>query len=336
MRRDNSRLTAKKALPSGHGAGVSVAIVGLGRWGSALALALHAAGVSVAEVAVRGRPDAAQKRLARAIGAPISSWNEAELGADLIWLCVADGEIAGVAAELASRWRQGKRPRVVLHSSGVLGSDVLAPVQKLGVAVGSAHPFRSFPQRAVGSASLRGVFFGVEGEVAAVKAARALISRMGGEAFSVDTKNKALYHAFGSLSSGLLVTLLAAAEHAGGKAGIAPKSVAKLVRSLAGGTFANWHKNGAAASFSGPIVRGDAETIRLHLASLQGTPELEAIYRALTGYAIEHLPGRNNSELRALLGEKQFAKKAPGAKQFKQQREAGKGRVVNQSKRGRG
>jgi predicted short-subunit dehydrogenase-like oxidoreductase (DUF2520 family) len=203
----------------------------------------------------------------------------------------------------------------LLHASGVLGSEVLAPVRKLGVATASAHPFKSFPQRAAGTASLGGVFFGVEGDAAAVKAARALISAMGGEAFSVDARGKALYHAFGSFASPLLVALLSAAQHAGERAGVAPKTVEKLLRSLAGGTFANWHERGAAASFSGPIVRGDAETIRLHLASLEGTPELAAIYRALTEHAVGRLPGARKSELRAALqrgGTRSGKKRADG------------------------
>jgi predicted short-subunit dehydrogenase-like oxidoreductase (DUF2520 family) len=334
MRLNDSRATAKKALQARHGPVASVAIVGLGRLGSALALALHAAGITVADIVVRGKPDAAQKKLARAVGARTSSWREAEFDADVVWLCVADGEIAGVAKDLAERWRsQRRKPRLVLHSSGVWSSDVLAPIRRVGIATGSAHPFRSFPKSAVTSASLHGVFFGVEGDAIALKASRALISKMGGEAFFVDAKSKPLYHAFGSLSSGLLVALLASAEEAGARSGIAPNTVAKLMRSLAGGTFANWDKNGAAGSFSGPIVRGDAETIRLHLASLQSTPELAAIYGALTGYAIEHLPGRNKSELRALLGEKQFARKRSSTKQSKLQRVGA--RAVSQSKRGR-
>jgi predicted short-subunit dehydrogenase-like oxidoreductase (DUF2520 family) len=329
MRPDNSRWMVKRASVGGR----SVTIVGLGRLGSALALALHGAGVSVGELVVRGTPDASQRKLARAVGARISAWRDADLDADLIWLCVADGEIGSLATELASRWKTQKKPRVVLHSSGVLGSGVLAPAKKIGVAVGSAHPFRSFPQRAVKAASMRGTLFGVEGDAAAVTAARGLISKIGGEAFSVDAESKALYHAFGSFASPLLVALLAAAEEAGGRAGVARKTVAKLMRSLAGGTFANWDRNGAAGSFSGPIVRGDVETIRLHLASLQGTPELAAIYRALSGYAVEHLPGQQKSELRAVLNETRFAKTAPGKKQSKKRVGA---RAVSQSKRGRG
>jgi predicted short-subunit dehydrogenase-like oxidoreductase (DUF2520 family) len=339
MRPTDSRAMARKASAGGRSLSRSVAIVGLGKFGTALALALDAAGVPVAELVVRGVADASQKKLALVVGARISSWRDAGLDADLVWLCVADGEIGSLAAELAARWKSGKRPQVLLHSSGVLGSGVLAPVKKLGTAAGSAHPFRSFPQRAVATASLRGVLFGVEGDAAAVRAARSLVLKMGGEAFSVNARSKALYHATGSFASGLMVALLAAAAEAGGRAGIAPKTVAKLLRSLAGGTFQNWYRNGAAASFGGPIVRGDVETIRLHLASLQGTPELAAIYRALSGYAVEHLPGEKKSQLRAELQETRFARTVPGRKPAdrgqSKKKHAG-ARAVSQSKRGRG
>lgn len=317
MSANDSRRTPSKLRQRSHETSGSVAIAGLGNWGTALAWALHGAGIRITELVVRGQPDAAEKKLAKTLGAVLTEWRSATPQADVVWLCMADGQIEAAASELAKRWRKnGRPPRVVLHSSGVLGSEVLGDLHEPGVAVGSAHPFASFPQRR--AVQLTGTFFGIEGDAAAVKAARRLVGRMGGNAFTVPTGSKALYHAFGTMASPLLVALLQVAQETGERAGIAPRTVAELLRSLAGGTFENWHKNGAAASFSGPISRGDAETIALHLASLRGTPELDAIYRALAGYAVERLSTQNKDQLRKVL---------------RSDRKTGK--QVKQSKRGR-
>ena len=309
----------------------TVSIVGLGRWGSALALALHAAGVRVQELVVRGAPDEAQEKLARGLGAKIAAWRASSLFADVVWLCVADAEIAALTAELGERWRGSDRvPRILLHSSGVLSSEVLDGARQRGVAVASVHPFRSFPRRAeVDEANsdgglLRGVLFGVEGEPAALKAAETLIGQVGGEAFAIAAEKKSLYHAFGSFASPLLVSLLAAAEEVGERAGIAPEVAARMLRSLAGGTFENWSRNGTHGSFSGPVSRGDSETIALHLTSLEGAPELDVIYRALTAYAIAHLPVEKHGELWTVLAQKQNEQAPKKRKSIK---------AVSQSKR---
>ena len=66
-------------------------------------------------------------------------------------------------------------------------------------------------------------------------------------------------------------------------------------------TLNNYAQLGPAASFSGPVVRGDVGTIRLHLQSLRKTPEARRAYAALIGAATEYLPARNAAEIRELL-----------------------------------
>jgi predicted short-subunit dehydrogenase-like oxidoreductase (DUF2520 family) len=198
-------------------------------------------------------------------------------------------------------------PQVFLHTSAGHSYRELAPLKQLGAAIGSAHPARSFP--APMRVSLAGTYFAIEGDAAARKAASAMVARIGGVAFPLRTKDKALYHASCVLSSGLLVAHLAAAEAMAAAAGV-PKSVApRLIASLSGGTFANWQQRGAAKSFTGPVPRGDIETLSAQLASVNGMPELDAIYHTLTEFAVRHLPAGKRAELLALLNDNRAAGK---------------------------
>jgi predicted short-subunit dehydrogenase-like oxidoreductase (DUF2520 family) len=241
----------------------------------------------------------------------LTEWKDwRQTSAEVLWLCVADAGIAAAAKELARRWSaNSKQPKLVLHVSGSQSSAELAPLKRLGVMVASAHPFKSFPQPVkncgVGNAApFAGTWFGLEGEAAAVRVAAKMVKAMGGRTFVLKAKDKALYHSFGGLASPMLVSLLAAAEEAGIRAGVPKATARELIVTLAGGTFANWAQNGPQKSFSGPISRGDAETIERHLASLSAVPEVEKIYRALAGYAVGHLPVKRRERMEAALRSK--------------------------------
>jgi predicted short-subunit dehydrogenase-like oxidoreductase (DUF2520 family) len=280
----------------------AVAVIGIGNVGTALASALHGAGVTVSDLVVHHAPTAGQTKLAKEIGAKLIRLNAWQVSEDrVVWICVPDDQLAPLVKKLAVKLPVGSASRsVFLHTSGVRSYRELAMLKSRSVAIGAAHPFRSFPRAE--RTELAGTYFAVEGDSRAREAATAMVWRMGGIPFALTPGvDKARYHAFGAFASPLLTTLLAAAEELGEQAGIPADVVPKLLASLAGGTFANWQRYGAARGFSGPIPRGDIETIALHLASLTGMPQLDALYRALSLYAAEHLPARQRPALLKLL-----------------------------------
>lgn len=275
-----------------------VAIIGVGNVGTALAWALHQSGARVAELVVRRAATAQQKKLATDCGArlvTLDDWKDSE--ACTVWICVPDDALANVAEQIART--PGTKKHIYLHTSGARSYRDLAPLKQLGASIGAAHPFRSFPRPQ--RVELDGTFFAVEGDSPAREAATALVRRTGAVPFALQTKDKALYHAFGAFASPLLIGLLAAAAEAGERAGIPAEIVPRLLGSLAKGTFANWRRDGAAQSFSGPVARGDIETVRLHLASLAGMPELDHIYRALAQYCVQHLPAKRRAQISHVL-----------------------------------
>lgn len=275
----------------------SITIVGPGNLGTAMARALHAAGYRLDEIVFHAATSRGRARtLARELGAPAVALEKARLDAAIIWLCVPDAAIAPCAAALSRREWRGK---IVLHASGALPSRALRPLQKRGAAVASLHPMMTFVRSA--RPSLAGVTFAVEGELRATMAARRIATALGGRVVQIRAGAKPLYHAFGAFTSPLLIALLAAAEKVAGAAGIAQKDARAAARPILEQTLRNYLAHGPAAAFSGPLVRGDVDTIRRHLRALRRLPEVRSAYLALVRSALRTLPVKRKKDLAVLL-----------------------------------
>jgi predicted short-subunit dehydrogenase-like oxidoreductase (DUF2520 family) len=251
---------------------------------------------------------------------PFTTLDQATLDADILWLCVPDAAIAAVtrrlvrskarskARNLVRRAGPAKLPglplqgQIVVHSSGALSAQVLQAAARAGASVASVHPVMSFPTRI--PVPLQGVSFGIEADVGSRRILNALVRQIDGRPFSIESGSKALYHAVGVLSSPLLVSHLVAAQQAAVLAGFSRAQARALIEPIARATLDNVFQRGAEKSFSGPIARGDVETIRLHLRALKPHPMLAGVYRSLALYAVETLASPGRRELRRLLQSK--------------------------------
>jgi predicted short-subunit dehydrogenase-like oxidoreductase (DUF2520 family) len=274
-----------------------IAIVGAGNLGAALAVSLRDAGIGVDTLVAHSRGslwkarEVARRVSARAIVDPV------QIQAQWIWFCMPDSEIARAAAELAKQlsWKG----RVALHSSGALTSDVLNPLRRSGAAVASVHPLMTFVRNSL--PSLTGVAFAIEGDPIAVRVARRIVGSLGGEAFSIQKKDKAAYHAWGMFASPLLAALLATTEEVATMAGVGRKVGRERVMPILRQTLENYAAFGAPGAFSGPIIRGDVDTVRRHLRVLKGAPVAHEVYIALARAALEYLPAKNKTALKRVL-----------------------------------
>ena len=275
----------------------SIAIVGAGNLGTALALALREAGYRIESViARRGKSLTRARRLARQVRSRAVLIAE-DVKARVLWLCVPDSEIARVASSLAERFQgQGK---IVFHSSGALGSETLEPFRRKGAAVASVHPLMTFVQGS--RPSLARVSFAIEGDPAAARGARGIVRDLGGESYAISRKEKNAYHAWGTFASPLLTALLATTEQVAGLGGVTKKAARQRMLPILLQTVRNYGTFGAAAGFSGPIVRGDVETVRRHLEVLRSAGVPRQVYGALARAALEYLPAKNKASLRRLL-----------------------------------
>jgi predicted short-subunit dehydrogenase-like oxidoreductase (DUF2520 family) len=277
----------------------NIAIVGAGNLARALAVSLRAAGYRIDLIISRRRAASLQRarRLARAVGASAVAASRTQIQAELVWFCVPDGAIATAAQSLlgAADWK-GK---VALHSSGASTSDELGVLQARGAAVGSAHPLMTFVRGSI--PHLVEVPFAIEGDRKAARAARAMVDDLRGRAFTIRKQDKEAYHAWGMFVSPLLTALLAASEDVAAAAGVSGKAARQRVLPILKQTLANYARLGAAGSFSGPIARGDVDTVRKHLNALRGIPAARDVYITLARAALRTLPSKNRAALEKIL-----------------------------------
>jgi predicted short-subunit dehydrogenase-like oxidoreductase (DUF2520 family) len=281
----------------------SIAIVGAGSLANSLTVALYKAGFQITEIITRNLPGSRRRArtLAAKVGAKVATANSAALSATLLWLCVPDREIRSVASALALRafTQKNRRLRVAFHSSGALLSRELSSLRPIGVAVASVHPLMTFVAGA--GTSLKGVPFALEGEERAKRVARGIVRQLGGQSFSLASARKVAYHAWATLSSPLLLAFLVTLEEVARAAGLTRHDARRKSLPIITQTLANYSRLGPARSFSGPLIRGDAETVAKHLALLKKHSAARQVYLVLVQAALRTLPVKNLGELSKML-----------------------------------
>ncbi|MBV8431899.1 MAG: DUF2520 domain-containing protein [Solirubrobacterales bacterium] len=243
LERDSSS-TTPGAATSTAGHAFRLAIVGAGRLGGALATALRAAGYEV------------QGPLGR--GADAS-------GADVVLLCVPDSEISAASAQLTDS-------PIVGHCSGATSLGPLAPHEAF-----SLHPLMTVTKA---GADFTGAGAAVDGTTRrALALARDLAKALGMTPVEVADEDRVAYHAAASIASNFLVTLEAAAERLAATAGVERSLLVPLVRA----SVENWAVLGAREALTGPVARGDTETVEAQRAAVtERTPELLGLFDALS------------------------------------------------------
>jgi predicted short-subunit dehydrogenase-like oxidoreductase (DUF2520 family) len=260
----------------------SVAIIGAGRVGTAMAVMLAKAGHCISGVASRNRDDA--EHCARLTDAGMISTNPVDVavGAKMILFTVPDDQIGPVCQSLASN-NGFRRGQMVLHASGALGSNVLAPAAKKGCHVASMHPFQSFATSDQAMEHLPGSYFGVEGSKEAVAVLEKLIPEaFEGTVISLDERTKPVYHAAACIASSFVVVLTQAAIELLLQIGLEKDETVKVLNPLLRGTVENIALLGLPKALTGPIERGDVQTIREHLQAVEARrPRVASLYREL-------------------------------------------------------
>lgn len=277
----------------------NIAIIGPGRLGSALAIALRQAGYTITEIVSHEAAGARRKatNLAKIVGARARTIANTRLDADLIWFCVPDREIANAAQSLAgvASWTK----KIAFHSSGALTSDELEPLRQQGAAVASVHPLMTFVSGS--RPELKGVPFALEGNAAAARMAQRIVRDLNAKPFLIRKQDKPAYHAWGAFASPLLVALLVSAEQVAHAAGVNTKEARKKMLPILKQTVDNYGALGAAGALSGPLVRGDAAIVSKHLEVLKKIPQAREIYLALARVTLRYLPVGNRKPLEAIL-----------------------------------
>lgn len=282
-----------------HSDKATITLIGAGNLAQALGPALKAAGYQIDFVAARETASSRRRAamLARLLEARTQSLNDAGPTSDIVWICHTDDALAETAKLLARK--PGWSGKIVFHSSGALSSDVLSPLKRKGASTASLHPMMTFVPGA--TPRMEEVPFAVEGDSRAALVARRIVRDLGAESFAIKKSAKPLYHALGSFSSPLIVAALVTAERVGRGAGLTAGQTRRVMAPILRQTMKNYLERGAAAAFSGPIKRGDINTVLRHLKELKRVPGASEVYQALVKSALMDLPSHNRRQLLSLL-----------------------------------
>ena len=229
----------------------SVRVVGPGRAGGALSTALTKVGWTVLAPVRHG-----------------DALADAAIDVDLLLLATPDGVIGEVAASITP-----VETTVVAHLSGARGLDVLA-THPLRAAL---HPLTSMPTADVGAERLaRGAWFALDASSEeAMTIVESVVTALGGRSFVVNDEHRVAYHAAAAIASNHVVALLGSAERVAASAGVPLEAYLELVRA----TIDNIEDLGVADALTGPVARGDWETVARHREDID--PSELALYDAL-------------------------------------------------------
>ncbi len=266
------------------------ALVGPGRAGGAVGIALAEAGWRVARVAGRATDVESVRAAAERFGAEAVDVTIAGTGASLVIVATPDAAINDVARDLAPGLEPGA---LVVHLAGSAGLDALGPISDVrdDVEVGALHPLQTLPSPDAGAERLAGAWAAIAGS----DRVRELATQLGLIPFTVDDADRAAYHAAASVASNHLVALLGQVERIAAAARAPFAAFEPLVRA----TVANAFALGPARALTGPVARGDIETVARHLGAVDAAER--GTYTALAAEAAR-LGGRaDDDELRDLL-----------------------------------
>lgn len=251
-----------------------VFVVGAGRAGRALAHAMRVAGIDV--VGLHGRREAE--------GITWGEW-PASLGtASVVLVTVRDAELDGVLRDLLSA-PLGARA-VVLHASGNLEPPALDLLREHGHDGGTFHPLLPLTDPTRATEQLRRAWIGIDGDEGARAVSRDLAERLGARVLDIPPGVKARYHAAAVFASNFPMVLLATAMRLLTSAGVPEEAARGALGTLLVSAAQNASVMGPAAALTGPVARGDVETVRAHLGALADVPEILELYRAMSREAI--------------------------------------------------
>ncbi|MFL5637822.1 MAG: Rossmann-like and DUF2520 domain-containing protein [Gemmatimonadaceae bacterium] len=257
-----------------------VFIIGPGHVGRGLFRAFRASGIDV--VGLHGKRPSAVATSSGAIPAEVAH-------ANVVMLCVRDSQLDDAVGEVQVAAADGRLQRgtVVLHTSAIAEPRGLADLGQAGFPGGTFHPLIPFSDPEVSAELLRKGWIGIDGENAAKNASRRLAAHIGARTLEIPPGKKPAYHAAAVISSNFPVVLASVAGRLLHDIGIPDSSAYQAVESLMSGALANMKQALPDDALTGPVVRGDAETVGKHLRGLQDHKSALAVYRALSSAAVD-------------------------------------------------
>lgn len=213
---------------------------------------------------------------------------------NVLFLTVPDGQIASVWQQLKKETLAGK---IICHCSGSLSSDIFSDIDKCGAFGYSIHPLYAIHSKTASYRELSQILFTIEGSPGHLEEMQSFLTDLGNPVQIMDKKDKVRYHAAASMVSNQMIGLYACGVDLLMQCGFTQEDAERVLFGLAKGNLDSVGQKGMVDALTGPVERGDGETVKKHLETLADTPEIYDVYRALTKrllpIAKEKNPGRD-------------------------------------------
>ena len=272
-------------------------IIGAGRLGKNVALALSTAQIaSLQSVCNRTLKSGEEACFKLGSGNAVNKINDLP-PVDITWITCNDDAIKPIVTHLAE-YSLLKPGNLVVHCSGVLNSTLLAPLKAQGCLVASFHPLKAFRDHLDANA-FNQVNCALEGDEQACTWLHDAFAGLGANIIPLKPETKATYHAAACMASNYLITLASCSEQLLHQSGITQEQSRQIICKLMQGNLNNLQETEwIAESLTGPLMRGDHETLALHLRAIED-PVLKQFYKA-AGLATLPLTQLNKDKKQAI------------------------------------
>lgn len=293
-----------------------IAVIGVGRLGGSLARALVHAGFSLIALVDSDRRAAQNTAAACGRGTRVVSLAALPEGLTHIFICVPDDSIAGTARALAVESRI-EPTAIVAHCSGALSVAALGSLKGKTQRLASMHPAQTFSGAEDDWRRFEDIYFALEGDAAAVSNLQHLVGKLGSRCITLTADEKTLYHIGCVFMSNYIIALQSAAADCLRKIGLREDEALALFRPLLKTTCEHVDFSGLQAALTGPIARGDVDTVDRHLQTLSRQQQQQTLRLyvrlglQLVRLLAEHSPGglsENQQKIAELLSSQQDGK----------------------------
>lgn len=246
---------------------MKIFVIGAGHVGTTLSIVFENAGF---EVFIASRSMKSAKKAASISGAKACSVKECG-GSDIVFLTVPDSEITNAAKNIEQFVTE---KQVIVHTSGALSSEIL---NFLPSHVASLHPLKSFADPVIAASSIKGTLFTFEGDKTAETVLEEIVKKIKGKFVKIKPQNKILYHLAAVLAANYTVSLADISVNILKEIGFRENDAKSAIVNLLKGVLENMENKGTVSALTGPIERGDADTVKKHLTAIKD-PILKNIY----------------------------------------------------------
>ncbi len=265
---------------------ISCQLIGAGRAGRALSLAMTRAGYRFTWIGSKNISDSAS--LAKQVhvvshGVKFEGLHDT---AGFLIIAVPDAEIANTASDALAHGVVG-RGTTAAHLSGALGSDILDDLRSAGASVMAFHPAQTFTPESDPETVFTGICFDMEGDDAACVMGERIAGDLGAFSVRLTPEQRVMSHAAMSVASNYTVSVLYMAEEIMKSAGINSGTARKMLIPLFSNTVHNITELGTLDALTGPVSRGDEEVIKRHLDALKPLGSCQTVYKELARIALQ-------------------------------------------------